>query len=140
MKKGLVTLVAVLFMLVANVQNVFAEKYSDSIPSMDKEGVTYFTRDDFSKKYKDNIRFVSRTEDRVFFKVYAYNENTKIWFLFGTAYLKYYDDTCFVEAESKKYDIKKYNYFAIEPDNNHDYKYSYDVRHDDIYITVKDKR
>lgn len=138
MKKGLVTLVAVLFLLVVGVQSIFAEKYSDSIPSMDKEGVTYFTRDDFEKKYKDNIRFISRTDDRVYFKVYAYNENTKIWFLYGTAYLKYYDDTCFVEP--KKYNIKKYNYFAIKPDNNHDYKYLYDVRHDDIYITVEDKR
>lgn len=141
MKRKLSALIAVLFLLTVGVQGVFAAKkrYSDSIPKLDRKGVTYFTRDNFDKKYRDNIRFVSRTDDRVSFDVWAYNENTRVWFLYGSAILKFYDDTCFVEEEGR-FDLKQYNYFAIEPNNRTEYTYSYDVRHNDIYITVKDKR
>ena len=140
MKNKLILAVSVLFLLVMGTQSIFAAKYANSIPKMDKKGITYFTRDDFDKKYKDNIRFVSRTDDRVIFNVYAFNEKTQTWFLYGTANIKFYDDTCFLEDSKKGLKVKNYNYFAIEPTNSTQYSYSYDVRHNDIYITVKDKR
>ena len=142
MKKKIIRLNLLLLVMAVTVSAAFAAKarYSSSIPKMeDKKNVTYFTRDDFQKQYKDNIRFVSRTDDRVDFTVYAYNENTKVWFVVGTARIRYYDDTCFLDEEVSRLKLSKYNYFAIETDNKKKYSYSYDVRHNDIYITVRDK-
>ncbi len=132
-----------LLLLVLSVTAVHAkskEKYRNSIPRMeDKNYVTYFTRDDFDDKYHDNIRFVSKTDDRVEFEVYAYNEKTQVWFLVGTAHLSHYDDTCFVDVDVRGFRLSKYNYFAVRPLKKKTYAYSYDVRHNDIYITVRDK-
>lgn len=92
----------------------------------DKNYVTYFTRDDFDDKYHDNIRFVSKTDDRVEFEVYAYNEKTQVWFLVGTAHLSHYDDTCFVDVDVRGFRLSKYNYFAVRPLKKKTYAYSYD--------------
>ncbi|MCR5761762.1 MAG: hypothetical protein K6G00_00090 [Treponema sp.] len=138
--KKLARLNFILLLLALTVTGAFAAgKYSSSIPKMDKEGMTYFTRDDFDDRYKDNVRFVSRTDDRVVFEFYAYNEKTDVWLLVGSADLKFSGDTCFVDEEVSKFKLSKYNYFALRPLNKKKYSYSYSVRHNDIYITVRDK-
>lgn len=117
-------------------------KSGKKAPKIDRPNAIVLSRNDVNGKFKDNVRFVSEsmTEAPLMFKVYFYNEKTENWFVYGTAVLKGYGDTCFAEGKSKA-KTKAYDYFAFElvGKDTDKYEYTYTGEHDDLYIYVSDK-
>jgi hypothetical protein len=87
---------------------------------------------------KDYVRLHNDCSDsNMNFKIYVHDPDIRRWELYGTSVLKGRGDRDIVKDANVR--INRYRYFAIEPLNKKEYKYSFYKERDDLNIRVQDK-
>lgn len=133
MKKIIATL-AVLFSLTG----LFAE-----IPAFTDETAFVIDSTKVNGTIKDNVKVtnVSSTAANFDVTIFAYDEETKSWIIFGKGHLKGLTDTDTIKSLNKKLiKLANYNYFAIKASVDNPFKYSVAKANDDLKIWIYDDK
>ena len=85
---------------------------------------------------KDNIRFVNSSyDDDISFFVFYFDEQNSSWNIYGTARLKGFGDTDFVDSPSEV-KLNEVRYFVVVSRSEKAYEYQIKKTSDDLYIYV----
>ena len=107
---------------------------AQEIPFCDISGANVLDAGSLKKKYSDKIKLLNMSEEEgIRFSVYYFSQNK--WNFLGREELDYYYDSESIDTtlEGK---IGEFRYFAIVSDSGKEFKYSLDVRHNDLYINI----
>ena len=107
---------------------------AQEIPFCDISGANVLDAGSLEKKYSDKIKLLNMSEEEgIRFSVYYFSQNK--WNFLGREELDYYYDSESIDTtlEGK---IGEFRYFAIVSDSGKEFKYSLDVRHNDLYINI----
>ena len=110
--------------------------FAQAAPTFDAENAFVFDAFKIKGKAKDNIRFINSSyDDDISFFVFYFDEQNSSWSIYGTARLKGFGDTDFVDSPSEV-KLNKIRYFAVVTRNEKAYEYQIKKTSDDLYIYV----
>ncbi|WP_298534575.1 hypothetical protein [uncultured Treponema sp.] len=89
--------------------------------------------DENVKIFCNSLRGVGKT-----FKLRAYDSKQRKWILYGTVQVKKQRNDEKMKTEKGVEDLDDYRYFAIETENTNSYKFYFEEKDDDLFITVSD--
>jgi len=117
----------------------FKPEVKNSLPAFNKPNS--FVLDSYSVRgdLEDNIRLCNQSSNSgISFTVYLYNSKSKTWKVYGTGNLKGPGDTDFISSNFSG-NLKNYRYYAIQALDKRNYKYTFEKKHDDLYIYIYNK-
>ena len=110
--------------------------FNTPMPEAPDENAFVFDASAIKGKAKDNIRFVNSSyDDNISFFVFYFDEQNSSWNIYGTANLKGFGDTDFVDSPSEV-KLNKIRYFAVVSKNEKAYEYQIKKTSDDLYVYV----
>ena len=134
MKKIFVAFAALAFVCASAI--CAQSKEPETAPKMAFEGsekTTVIDAVSLSKKFKDNVRFISALDGESGFLLRFFDARKNDWVLLGSAKLVKFGDTSFVDSNRS---IGNRRWIAVTPAQNEDCVFTINAFHNDLYIYV----
>lgn len=127
-----------LFSILCGVAVSVSGLFAEAAPVFDAPNAFVFDAAELPRMPEDNIRFVNLSGDtKVLFSVYVYSQKKQqgVWEFYGDAKLKELNDSDCIDSVWNG-NLKRIRYFAVIPQFEKTYRYSVNVRHGDLVVTV----